>query len=91
MSVLFILPHARADHTWNEREIFNTARDQLSTTRPKIMTCSRLLKTGCNNVVPPTLFIVVNNGSTLLSLNNIVDNYEQRGQHNVVASCFQQP
>ncbi len=30
-------------------------------TRPKIMTCSRLLKTGCNNVVLPTLFIVVNN------------------------------
>ncbi len=30
-------------------------------TRPKIITCSRLLKTGCNNVVLPTLFIVVNN------------------------------
>ena len=30
-------------------------------TRQKIMTCSRLLKTGCNNVVLPTLFIVVNN------------------------------
>ncbi len=29
-------------------------------TRPKIITCSRLLKTGCNNVVLPTLFIVVN-------------------------------
>ena len=24
-------------------------------------------------------------------LNNIVDNYEQNGQHNIVASCFQQP
>ena len=30
-------------------------------TRLKIITCSRLLKTGCNNVVLPTLFIVVNN------------------------------
>ena len=27
----------------------------------QIITCSRLLKTGCNNVVLPTLFIVVNN------------------------------
>ena len=71
-------------------------------TRLKIMTCSRLLKTGCNNVVLPILFIVVNNivqhcwawinpqsGSTML--NNIVDNYKQYGQHNIVASCFQQP
>ncbi len=54
------------------------------------------------NVVLPILFIVVNNivqhcytwlradsGSTML--NNIVDNYEQCGQHNIVASCFQQP
>jgi hypothetical protein len=32
-----------------------------SYTRLKIITCSRLLKTGCNNVVLPTLFIVVNN------------------------------
>ena len=30
-------------------------------TRQKIITCSKLLKTGCNNVVLPTLFIVVNN------------------------------
>ncbi len=28
-------------------------------------------------------------GSTML--NNIVDNHEQCGQHNIVASCFQQP
>ncbi len=68
----------------------------------KIITCWRLLKTGCNNVVLPTLFIVVDNivqhcytwlqadsGSTML--NNIVDNYEQCGQHNIVAFCFQQP
>ena len=72
------------------------------TTRPKIMTCSRLLKTGCNNVVLPTLFIVVNNivqhcwagispQSGVIMLNNTVDNYEQYGQHNIVASCFQQP
>ncbi len=68
-------------------------------TRQKIITCSRLLKTGCNNVVLPILFIVVNNivqhcytwlradsGSTMP--NNIVDNYEQCGQHNIVASCY---
>ena len=24
-------------------------------------------------------------------VNNIVDNYEEYGQHNIVASCFQQP
>ncbi len=29
--------------------------------QPKIITCSRLIKTGCNNVVLPTLFIVVEN------------------------------
>ena len=34
---------------------------ELAVTRLKIITCSRLLKTGCNNVVLPTLFIVVNN------------------------------
>ncbi len=46
-------------------------------------------KTGCNNVVLRTLFIVVDSGSTML--NNIVDNYEQCRQHNIVASCFYQP
>ena len=30
-------------------------------TRQKIITCSRLLKTGCNNVVLPILFVVVYN------------------------------
>ena len=30
-------------------------------TRLKIITCSRSIKTGCNNVVLPILFIVVNN------------------------------
>ncbi len=30
-------------------------------TRQQIMTCSRLLKTGYNNVVLPILFFVVNN------------------------------
>ena len=35
--------------------------DNKSVTRQKIMTCSRLLKTGCNNIVLPILFIVVNN------------------------------
>ncbi len=53
-------------------------------TRQKIITCSRLLKTGCNNVVLPILFIVVNNivqhcwawispQSGVSMLNNIVD------------------
>ena len=30
-------------------------------TRQKIMSCNRLLKTGCNNIVGATLFLVVNN------------------------------
>ena len=64
------------------------------------------MKTAFNNVVLPTLFnvvkIVVNNivqhcytwlransGSTML--NNIVDNIEQCGQHNIVQGCFHQP
>ena len=51
---------------------------------------SRLLKTGCNNVVLPNNVVLrADSGSTML--NNIVDNYEQCGQHNIVASCFQQP
>ena len=60
------------------------------------------MKTALNNVVLPTLFNVVNNivqhsytwlransGSTML--NNIVDNTEQCGQHNIVQGCFHQP
>ena len=58
-----------------------------------------LLKTGLNNVVLPTLLNVVNNieqvvepeyspQSGVTMLNNIVDNIEQCGQHNVVQSCF---
>ena len=61
-----------------------------------------LLKTGLNNVVLPTLLMVVNNieqvvepecspQSGVTMLNNIVDNIEQCGQHNIVQSCFQQP
>ena len=61
-----------------------------------------LLKTGLNNVVLPTLFNDVNNieqvvesesspQSGVTMLNNIVDNIEQCGQHNIVQSCFQQP
>ena len=61
-----------------------------------------LLKTGLNNVVLPILLIVVNNieqvvepesslQSGVTMLNNIVDNIEQCGQHNIVQSCFQQP
>ena len=49
-----------------------------------------------------TLFNVVNNieqnvesesarKSGVTMLNNIVDNIEQCGQHNIVQSCFQQP
>ena len=47
---------------------------------------------GLNNVLPPTLFIVVNNivepesGGTML--NNIVDNIEQCEQQNIVQSWF---
>ena len=33
----------------------------VGTTRPKIMSCNRLLKTGLNNVALPTLFNFVNN------------------------------
>ena len=61
-----------------------------------------LLKTGLNNVVLPILLIVVNSieqvvepksslQSGVTMLNNIVDNIEQCGQHNIVHSCFQQP
>ena len=49
----------------------------------------------------PTLFNVVNNTEQLVEpesklqtgvtmLNNIVDNIEQYGQHNIVQACFQQ-
>ena len=52
-----------------------------------------------NNVVLPTLFNVVNNTeqvvepesssqSDVAMLNNIVDNIEQYGQHNIVQSCL---
>ena len=61
-----------------------------------------LLKTGLNNVLLPILLTVVNNieqvvepesspQSNVTMLNNIVDNIEQCGQHNIVQSCFQQP
>ena len=63
---------------------------------------NELLKTGLNNVVLPILLIAVNNieqvvdpesspQSGVTMLNNIVDNMEQCGQHNIVLSCFQQP
>ena len=42
--------------TWNK--LFIVAHFLLFT-RPKITGCNRLLKTGLNNVVPPTLFNVV--------------------------------
>ena len=61
-----------------------------------------LLKTGLNNVVLPILLNDVNNTEKVVEpesspqsgvtiLNNIVDNIEQCGQHNIVQSCFQQP
>ena len=57
--------------------------------------------TGLNNVVLPTLFIVVNNIEQILNsivepesgvtmLFNVVNNFEQCGQHNILQSCFQQ-
>ena len=68
----------------------------------KRTTCSGLMKTALNNVVLPTLFNVVNNivqhcwawispQSGVTMLNNIVDNTEQCGQHNIVQGCFHQP
>ena len=67
----------------------------------KLGHCNRLLKTGCNNVVGATLFLVVNDivqhcytwlrvdlGSTILF--NVVNNQEQCCPNNIVASCFQQ-
>ena len=61
-----------------------------------------LMKPALNNVVLPTLFTVVNNIvqhcwawisalSGVTMLNNIVDNIEQCGQHNIVQGCFHQP
>ena len=55
----------------------------------------KVVKKGLNNVVLPTLFNVVNNTeqvfepesspqSAVTMLNNIVDNIEQYGQHNIV-------
>ena len=60
-----------------------------------------MLKTRLNNVVLLTLFNVVNNTEQVVEpesspqlgvtmLDNIVDNIEQYGQHNIVPSCFQQ-
>ena len=60
-----------------------------------------MLKTGSNNVVGATLFLVVNSNeqycwaqislqSGVTMLNNIVDNVEQCCPNNVVASGFQQ-
>ena len=68
----------------------------------KRTTCSGLMKTALNNVALPTLFNVVNNivqhclasnslRSGVTMLNNIVDNIEQCGQHNIVQGCFHQP
>ena len=68
----------------------------------KRTSCSGLMKTALNNVVLPTLFNVVNNivqhcwawispQSGVTMLNNIVDNIEQCGQHNIVEGCFYQP
>ena len=61
-----------------------------------------LLRPVFNNLAAHIVYIVVNNivqhcwawispQSGVTMLNNIVNNYEQYGQHNIVASCFQQP
>jgi hypothetical protein len=51
-----------------------------------------LMKTGLNNALLPTLFTVVNNIEqccyTRFRLNNIVDNYEQRGQAALLPTLF---
>ena len=49
------------------------------------MTCSRLLKTGCNNVVLPTLFIVVNNVVQPESLNQAI--VEPESARNQAQQC----
>ena len=60
-------------------------------TRKNAQVDAILMKTGLNNVLLPTLFIVVNNivtpdsGSTILF--SIVDKCEQCGQQNIVQSC----
>ena len=57
------------------------------------------MKTALNNIALPTLFDVVNNivqhcqacispQSGVTILNNIIDNIEQCGQHNIVRCCF---
>ena len=74
----------------------------ITSTRQKITSRWRLLKTGLNNVVLPALFNVVNNivqhcytglraWFRLNNVFNIVDNIEQCRQHNILQSCFQQP
>ena len=71
-------------------------------TRVKTHNLFRAVKAALFNVLLPTLSIVVNNieqycwawinpQSGVTMLNNIVDNYEQRGQHNIEQCCFQQP
>ena len=73
-----------------------------SGTWEKIASCKRLLKTGCNNIVEATLFLVVNNieqycgaeispQSAVTMPKNIVDNMlpQQCCPNNIVVSCFQ--
>ena len=68
----------------------------------KRTTCSGLMKTALNNAVLPILFNVFNTivqhcwawispQSGVTMLNNIVDNIEQCGQHNIVQGCFHRP
>ena len=77
-------------HLHNTKSVFTSTHDMIG------------LETGLNNFVLPTLFNVVNNieqvvepesspQSGVTMLNNIVENIEQCGQHNIVQSCFQQP
>ena len=82
--------------------LFSTTLNRLCVLRVYTRKNYELLKTGLNNVVLPVLLIVVNNNeqvfepesspqSGVTMLNNLVDNIEQCGQHNIVQSCFQQP
>ena len=52
----------------------------------KYLLCAHICQQYCSALLH---LIAGDSGSTML--NDIVDNYEQCGQHNIVASCLQQP
>ncbi len=53
--------------------------------------CAAHIVHSCQQYCLALLHLTADSGSTMHVLSNIVDNYEQCGQHNIVASCFQQP